>query len=202
MAIRKVMIWPEAVLSQKAVEVQVFDQALEALVKDMFDTMYDASGVGLAAPQVGVSQRVLVIDLNPDQSRNKKMAEELLLMGFKGPQTFINPEIIASSGTIIWEEGCLSVPEYVDEVERAETVTVRAYDLQGQVFEQTVHNLFAVAIQHELDHLNGKVFVEYLSKNKRDKVKQQMRAITSHTDDYYRDRKMQKLMETLPLPLK
>jgi len=190
MAIRKVVIWPDPVLSQKAAPVVQFDESLKQLVIDMFDTMYDAHGVGLAAPQVGISQRVLVIDLSPDPSKQDlKDQEELKKIGFDKPLVFINPEITTQSGRIVWEEGCLSVPGISEEVTRAETLKVRAQDVDGQFFEKEVSRLYAVAIQHEIDHLDGKVFVEYLSRLKRDIIKRKMIKIRQSTSDYYKEHK-------------
>ncbi len=188
MSIRKVVIWPDPILAQIA-KPSAVDSALKALVRDMFDTMYDANGVGLAAPQIGVSERVLVIDLNPRGKRTKKDLEELKAQGFTGPRAFVNPEIIKREGTLIWEEGCLSVPGINEEVERSEIITVRALDENGKPFELTANDLYAVAIQHELDHLNGKVFVDYLSRLKRDMVKKKMTKIQKETDDYYGDKR-------------
>ncbi len=185
MAVRKVVIWPDPVLSAVAKPVAKVDDATRALIRDMFDTMYFANGVGLAAPQVGVSQRILVIDLNPKgRARGEELAD-LNAQGFDGPRAFINAEIIKKDGVLIWEEGCLSVPGINEEVERAEHVVVRALDEHGKVFEKEMTGLYAVAIQHELDHLNGKVFVEYLSRLKRDVIKKKMQKIQLSGEDYY-----------------
>lgn len=189
MAIRKVVIWPDPVLSTVAKDVAEFTPDTKKLIEDMFETMYDASGVGLAAPQVGVSQRILVIDLNPSGSVKGEELSTLTKNGFDGPRAFVNPEIIAREGSIIWEEGCLSVPGYNDEVERSEKVTVKALGADGKPFEKTVTGLYAVAIQHEMDHLNGKVFVEYLSRLKREIVRKKMVKIQKDTDDFYGDKR-------------
>jgi len=188
MTVRKVVIWPDPVLSTPAKAVASVDDKIRTLVRDLFDTMYFANGVGLAAPQVGVGQRILVIDLNPKGRSTKEDKEDFEKQGFDGPRAYINPEIIAREGDLIWEEGCLSVPGINEEVERAETVTVKALDENGKTFEKTVHGLYAVALQHELDHLNGKVFVEYLSRLKRDLIKKKMQKIRSSTEDYYGDK--------------
>jgi peptide deformylase len=172
--------------------VQGVSEEHRRLVRDLFDTMYFAHGVGLAAPQVGVSERVLVIDLDPRGSRKPDEIEALRSQGFAGPQAFINPEIVHTEGELIWEEGCLSVPGINDEVKRADTVTIRALNLEGEVFEKTVSGLYAVAVQHELDHLNGKVFVEYLSRLKRELIKKKMVKLRRETDDYYADRAAEK----------
>jgi peptide deformylase len=187
MAIRKVVIWPDPVLSAVAKPVEKVSDETRALVRDMFDTMYFANGVGLAAPQVGVSQRILVIDLNPRGSAQGEELDDLKAQGFTGPRCFINAEIVKKDGELVWEEGCLSVPGINEEVKRAEHVVVRALDEKGETFELEARGLFAVAIQHEMDHLNGKVFVEYLSRLKRDVIKKKMVRLQSSTDDYYRD---------------
>ena len=188
MAIRKVVIWPDPVLTTVAKPLEKVDASTATLVRDMFDTMYFANGVGLAAPQVNVSARVLVIDLNPKGHVKPDDLEQLKHQGFDGPKAYINPEIIHREGTIIWEEGCLSVPGVNDEVERAETIVVRALGGDGKVFEKTVSGLYAVAIQHEIDHLDGKVFVDYLSRLKRDLILKRMNKIRQETTDYYGDR--------------
>jgi len=129
---------------------------IRQLIADMAETMYEAPGIGLAATQVNVHQRVVVIDTSEDKSA-------LLAL--------INPEIIARSGEQVCEEGCLSVPGIYDKVSRSETVRVRALDQQGKTFELDAEGLLAVCIQHELDHLEGKVFVEYLSQLKQTRIK-------------------------------
>lgn len=187
MSIRKVVIWPDPVLSAVAKPVEKVDDNVRALIRDMFDTMYFANGVGLAAPQVGVSQRILVIDLNPKGRAKGEELEDLKAQGFDGPRAFINAEIIKKDGELVWEEGCLSVPGINEEVTRAEHVVVRALDENGKVFEKEMAGLYAVAIQHELDHLNGKVFVEYLSRLKRDVIKKKMIKIQETSDDYYKE---------------
>jgi len=130
-------------------------------VADMADTMYEAPGVGLAATQVDIHERIVVIDVSDEQN-------ELMV--------FINPEIIwASAETKSWREGCLSVPEFYDEVERPAQIRLKALDLDGKEFEVEADGLLAVCLQHELDHLQGKVFVEYLSLLKRTRISQKMK---------------------------
>src|SRR5690606_1011188 len=123
-----------------------------------------------------VHKRVLVIDLDPhgEAAKDAEVAADLASWGFKGPVALINPEIVAAEGEILWQEGCLSVPGINEEVKRKERVKVRALDRDGQPFEIDAAGLFAVASQHEMDHLRGKVFVEYLSKLKRDVIKRKM----------------------------
>jgi peptide deformylase len=176
MALREIKIWPDPVLQQSAAQVAIVDEGVRALVGDLFDTMYHANGVGLAANQIGVPRRVLVIDLDPRNERrdDPELASDLKASGFHGPQAFINPEIIAAEGEILWEEGCLSVPGVNETVRRRAQVTVRAQDVDGRVFEQQATGLYAVAIQHETDHLDGRVFVEYLSRLKQDVIRRRM----------------------------
>ena len=176
MAIRKIRIWPDPALSEVAKPVETFDKELTTLVTDMFETMYKANGVGLAATQIAVPLRVLIIDLDPqeDARTEPEIAAELELFGFKGPQEFINPEIIKAEGEITWEEGCLSVPGYTENVQRKASVTVRAFNRHGEEFTIDCTGLYSVALQHEIDHLDGRVFVEYLSKLKKDVVKRKM----------------------------
>ncbi len=184
MAKLPIHIWPDPVLSTRADEVKVFDDALRTMVGDMFETMADARGIGLAANQVGILQRVLIVDLDPenDAAGDPELAEQLKEWGYEKPMVLINAEITSSHGKITWEEGCLSVPGVTEKVDRAESVTVKACDEFGKPFTLEAHGLFAVCIQHELDHLNGRVFVEYLSKLKRDLIKRRMiKAKAEHT---------------------
>jgi peptide deformylase len=141
--------------------VQQVDARIKKIVADMAETMYDAPGVGLAATQVDIHERIVVIDVSDEQNQ---------LM------VFINPEIIwASPEKKTWREGCLSVPEFYDEVERPSEIKVRALDIDGKEFELDADGLLAVCLQHELDHLQGKVFVEYLSILKRTRISQKMK---------------------------
>ena len=156
MARLDILQYPDARLHTVARPVVEVDARIRKLVDDMAETMYDAPGIGLAATQVNVHERVLVIDIS--ESR-----DEL--------RVFINPEIVAESGREESEEGCLSVPGFFDKVQRAERVTVRALDRDGKPFELEADGLLAVCIQHEMDHLVGKVFVDYLSNLKRNRIK-------------------------------
>jgi peptide deformylase len=152
MAIRTILYLPDSRLRMVAQPVVTFDDNLQTLIDDMFDTMYDARGVGLAAPQIGVSLRLSVIDIIGDKK------EQLVI---------INPEIISSHGEKQFDEGCLSVPGAYDTVIRAEKVTVKALDRKGNPFEITGQDLLGECLQHEIDHLNGKLFVDLLSPLKR-----------------------------------
>ncbi|HAT1787308.1 TPA: peptide deformylase [Legionella pneumophila] len=152
MAIRKILYLPDERLRKIAKPVETFDESLQTLINDMFDTMYDARGVGLAAPQIGVSLRLSVIDIVGDKK------EQIVI---------VNPEIVSSHGEKEFEEGCLSVPGAYDTVVRAEIVTVKALDRFGKPFEITGEGLLAECLQHEIDHMNGKLFVDMLSPLKR-----------------------------------
>ncbi|RYF58526.1 MAG: peptide deformylase [Comamonadaceae bacterium] len=157
MSLLPILQYPDPRLHKVAKPVAKVDDRIRKLVRDMAETMYDAPGIGLAATQVDVHERVVVIDLSED---NKHL------------QVFINPEILWSSPERkTYEEGCLSVPGVYDEVERPASVKVRALDDQGKAFEIDAEGLLAVCIQHEIDHLNGKVFVEYLSRLKQDRIR-------------------------------
>lgn len=156
------MIWPDPRLREKALPVEKVDDACRQLVEDMFETMYAADGVGLAAPQIGVLQRVVVLDTSPIDESTR-------------PFAMINPEILHSEGQIRWQEGCLSIPGEAEEVLRAAKVRVRFLDLEGRQQELEAEGILAVAIQHECDHLNGVVFVDYLSSLKRERIRKRMR---------------------------
>ncbi|MBW9334633.1 peptide deformylase [Herbaspirillum sp. RU 5E] len=157
MALLNILRYPDPRLHKVAVPVTVFDERIKKLVADMAETMYAAPGVGLAASQVDVHEQVVVIDVS-DEGKNL--------------QVFINPEILwASEEKRVYDEGCLSVPGIYDGVERPARVKVRAFDADGKVFEVDADELLAVCIQHEMDHLKGKVFVEYLSPLKRNRIK-------------------------------
>lgn len=160
MPLLNILRYPDPRLHKIAKPVTVFDARLKKLIKDMADTMYEAPGVGLAASQVDVHQQLVVIDTSDTQ-------DDL--------RVFINPEILwASSETKVYDEGCLSVPGVYDGVERPAQVKVRALDADGTPFEISADGLLAVCIQHEIDHLRGKVFVEYLSPLKRNRIRARM----------------------------
>lgn len=156
MALLNILRYPDARLHKTAAPVTVFDEALKRLVQDMTQTMYAAPGVGLAATQVDVHKQVIVVDVSERQ-------DSLVVL--------VNPEIVEASGISDIEEGCLSVPGVYDIVERAERVKVRAYDQNGNPFTLEAQGLLAVCIQHEMDHLKGKVFVEHLSQLKQQRVR-------------------------------
>lgn len=161
MALLNVLCYPDPRLHQVAKPVAQVDARIKKIVADMADTMYDAPGVGLAATQVDIHERIVIIDISDEQNDLK---------------VFINPEIIWSSPeTKSWREGCLSVPDFYDEVERPSQVRVKALDVNGKQFELDADGLLAVCLQHELDHLQGKVFVAYLSILKRTRISQKLK---------------------------
>lgn len=159
MAILDVLTYPDPLLSRVAEPVKIIDNKIKKLVDDMVETMYAAPGIGLAATQVGELKRMMVIDVSEEKNQLR---------------VFINPELIKKEGTAINEEGCLSVPGFYDKVERAETVMVTALDREGQRFTINASGMLAVCIQHEIDHLDGKVFVEYLSPLKSNRIKNKL----------------------------
>jgi peptide deformylase len=168
MAIRPILTVPDPVLKQRSEPVERVDDELRALMDDMLETMYDAPGIGLAAIQIGVPKRIIVMDLaRPEED--------------KQPRYFVNPEILwRSEETAPYEEGCLSVPEIYDEVERPARVRLRYMNYQGETVEEDADGLYAVCIQHEMDHLEGVLFIDHLSRLKREqavkKVKKLIRA--------------------------
>jgi peptide deformylase len=163
MAIRRIYETPDPVLRQISKPVETFDDALKTLVTDMLETMYEAPGIGLAAVQVGVPVRLLVIDLQePEQEGGEPVRD---------PRVFINPEILWHSDTEVpYTEGCLSVPEQYAEVMRPDKIRARWQDVDGKTLEQEIEGLLAVCLQHEMDHLNGVLFIDHLSRLKRDMV--------------------------------
>jgi peptide deformylase len=159
MAKLPILEFPDPRLRTVARPVAKVDDALRRLIDDMFETMYEAPGIGLAATQVDVHQQLLVLDVSEEHNH---------------PQVFINPEILQASGSQVYQEGCLSVPGIYADVKRADTITVKALDRDGKPFELTADGLLAVCIQHEMDHLAGKVFVDYLSPLKRALVRKKL----------------------------
>jgi len=161
-----ILHFPDPLLRQKARPVDTFDAELRRLVDDMFETMYAAPGIGLAAVQVNVAKRVIVIDVSEDKS---------------APLCLINPELLESHGEEKMEEGCLSVPGIYEPVTRAQSVRVRFHDRNGERVERDFDGLLAVCVQHEMDHLDGKLFVDYLSRLKRDRIRKKMEKLRQQT---------------------
>jgi len=161
------MIYPivkfgNPVLEKPAEPVTVFDGELKKLVEDMFESMYEAKGVGLAAPQIGISKRLAVIDVTFKEDPNAKLV-------------LVNPQVIHTEGKFRQTEGCLSIPEFREPVTRAKKVTIRAQDLNGEWFEKTGEDLLARAFLHETDHLNGKLYISHISALKRDLIKRRIK---------------------------
>ena len=159
MAKLTVLHYPDPNLRKPGQTVAEIDAGIRQLATDMLETMYAENGIGLAATQVNVQQRVVVIDLSPERN---------------SPMYLVNPEILESHGTEQMEEGCLSVPDFYDLVERAEWIRFRYQDLDGEVHEQETDGLLAVCVQHEIDHLNGRLFVDYLSPLKRKRFEKKL----------------------------
>jgi peptide deformylase len=170
MALMRIYHYPEPVLAQKAAPINEIDDTVRQLALDMAETMYAAPGVGLAAPQVGVSQRLIVLDCSGSD-------EEPLLI------TAVNPEIVEAEGESFEEEGCLSVPGYYCKIKRSAEVTVRYLDIDGTQQTLATEGLLAVAFQHEIDHLNGKLFVDYLSPLKRGLFKKRYKKILEQMEE-------------------
>lgn len=160
MALLPVLRYPDPRLHRVAARVTRVDNEVRKLIKDMADTMYAAPGIGLAATQVDVHQRIIVIDISETRDQLR---------------VFINPEILEASGQAEWEEGCLSVPGIYEKVRRAQHIKVQALDAEGERFTLEAEDLLAVCIQHEMDHLEGKVFVEYLSRLKQQRILAKLR---------------------------
>ena len=158
MTIKPLIILPDPILRQVSDPLEQVDDAVRALYQDMLDTMYDAPGIGLAAIQVGIPKRMLVIDLSKDDEEKK-------------PQVFINPEILQTSDErSTYEEGCLSIPDYYAEVERPSRISVKHVGLDGKEQITEAEGLLATCLQHEIDHLNGVLFIDYISRLKREMV--------------------------------
>ena len=162
--VHRVVKWPEPVLAERGAEVTAFDERLRTLVDEMFESMYEAQGIGLAAPQIGISERITVIDVSFKKNPEDKLA-------------LINPEVIEAEGKQVEEEGCLSLPDIREKVSRAAWVKVRAQDVTGKYFEVEGDELLARALQHEIDHLDGVLFIDRLSRLKRELVLRKIRKL-------------------------
>ncbi len=159
MSTLNILHFPDPRLRIKAKPVEIFDAALRTLIDDMFETMYAAPGVGLAATQVDIHKRLLVVDVSEDQD---------------APHAFVNPRIVTRGGVSVHDEGCLSFPGIYEQVERESHITVVAQDGDGQPFTLEAEGLMAVCIQHEIDHLDGKLFVDYISELKRGRIRKKL----------------------------
>ena len=168
MALLEILHFPDPRLRKRARPVDRVDAQILQTVEDMFATMYAEAGIGLAATQVNIQQKIIVIDVSAE--KNVRLC-------------LINPQIVATQGEEETQEGCLSVPGFFENVSRAEQITVKALNLDGNVITQTAQGLLAVCIQHEIDHLNGKLFVDYLSPLKRERIKNKLLKQKRHRDD-------------------
>src|SRR5215813_10056747 len=171
MALRDILILPDKRLRQVSDPVKKIDAGLRKLIEDMFETMYEAPGIGLAAIQVGTPKRIITMDLAKKEEPRK-------------PQVFINPEILwTSPEKATYEEGCLSIPEFYGEVERPAQVKVKYLDIEGETREVEANGLLATVLQHEIDHLNGVLFIDHLSKLKRDRVIKKFAKVAKRADE-------------------
>ena len=162
--VRDILIWPDPLLKQQALPVDKVDDGIRRLLDDMSETMYAADGVGLAAPQVGVLKRCIVIDTSPRQEGQKLIH-------------LVNPRIVRAEGETVYTEGCLSIPGEAEDVDRFAKVWVRALDYRGKPFEMEAEDLLSIAVQHEHDHLEGTVFVDHLSSLKRELIRRRMKKL-------------------------
>jgi peptide deformylase len=169
MALLEILEYPDPRLRQSAEPVAVVDDAVRKLAADMLETMYAAPGIGLAAIQVNVPRRVIVADVSDAGD---------------APRVLVNPEVLEADGLEVTQEGCLSVPGFFEEVERAERIRFRALDLHGELIEEDADGLFAVCIQHEIDHLDGKLFVDYLSQLKRSRIRKKLQKSRRESVDH------------------
>lgn len=166
MTLLGILKYPDPFLKTKAKKVESVDDSVRALISDMTETMYQARGIGLAATQVGVDKRVVVLDV-PDDEERRERGKNLIAL--------VNPEILEASGSVKYEEGCLSVPGINADVERAANIRVRALNREGNTVEFEAEGLFAIALQHEIDHIDGILFIDRLSRLKRDMIKRRLK---------------------------
>jgi len=169
MAVRDIVIWPDPVLTTRSEPVEAVTDDMQALFDDMAETMYAADGLGLAAPQIGLGKRIFVVDTSSRQKEGEEAPEG------PGLLFFVNPEIVVAEGSTLFEEGCLSLPGITVEIERHTHVVMRALDRHGKPFEVDAEGLFAIALQHELDHLDGRLLVDRLSALKRELTRKKMK---------------------------
>jgi len=162
MAVLEIVSYPNSTLTRRAEEVEKVDGKIRKLISDMADTMYATGGVGLAAPQVGVSKRVIVVDVSPYDPSASLIS-------------IVNPEVVSEAGEVLHEEGCLSVPECVEGIKRSQWVKIRGLDERGREIEVEGEGMLAIALQHEIDHLNGRVILDRMSRIKRDLYKKRLK---------------------------
>jgi peptide deformylase len=174
----KVLRYPEPILLKTAPAIKQFDEKLKTLALSMLDTMYTAPGIGLAAPQIGQSMRMMVLDVDfSREDKTDKNGDKVKVIVDIKPQIFVNPEIIESAGKIKYEEGCLSLPKIFEDVERFATIKLKYHDLNGSEHFLEADELLSICIQHEIDHLNGIVFIDHLSRLKKSFCKKKLMKI-------------------------
>ena len=198
MAKLEILTYPNPILREVSVPVEKFTPQLKTLVNDMLETMYHANGIGLAAPQVGELIQLLVIDTRPqDEKKRRYNYDEMTELEKKisQPLVLINPQIVKGYGKTTFDEGCLSVPSFFDTVERFEKIDVKAFDVDGKEFTFTVDGLLAICIQHEMDHLQGTLFIDHLSFLKSNKIKNQIKKNGYPKPDAEDDKKSKKEKE-------
>jgi len=187
MALRRILTYPDPFLRKKCAPVEEIDGEVLELLDDMAETMYGARGVGLAASQIGVDKRVVVIDISPRQTEADEEGEEDEETEYEGPGLIelINPEIISSEGEVIAEEACLSIPGFTSDVKRKQRVVIEAYNREGQLMEIEASELLARVFQHEIDHLDGVLFIDRLSRLKRELIKRKIEKVLGKEEKRY-----------------
>lgn len=185
MAHRKILTYPDPFLRKKCAPVEEIDGEVLKLLDDMAETMYGARGVGLAASQIGVDKRVVVIDISPRNTEADEEGEEETEYEGPGLIELINPEIISSEGEVIAEEACLSIPGFTSDVKRKQRVVIEAYNREGQLMEIEAEELLARVFQHEIDHLDGILFIDRLSRLKRELVKRKIEKVFGKEEKRY-----------------
>jgi peptide deformylase len=201
----EILTYPNPLLREVSVPVTKFDAKLKKLVDDMMETMYDAKGIGLAAPQVGELIQLLVIDTRPREEEERRYAyDDLTDLEKQLPQplVLINPVIVKGHGSTTFDEGCLSVPSFFETVKRFEKVDMKAFDVNGKEFTFTVDGLLAICIQHEMDHLSGTLFIDHISFMKANKIKNQIKKSGYPTPEELEDAKKKKRAEKQKLESK
>jgi peptide deformylase len=174
MASRKILIYPDPFLRKKCATVKEIDGEVLMLLDDMVETMYEARGVGLAASQIGVDKRVAIIDITPRKAEDEETGEDEIEYDGPGLLELINPRIVSSEGDVTAGEACLSIPGFVSDVKRKQRVTIEAYNRKGELMEIEAQNLLARVFQHEIDHLDGILFIDRLSRLKRELLKKKI----------------------------
>jgi peptide deformylase len=191
----EILTYPNPLLREVSEPVKEFGPELKKLAEDMLETMYDANGIGLAAPQVGKLLQMLVIDTRPrdlESSRYENDEQTDLESKIKQPLILINPEVVKGEGKTTFDEGCLSVPSFFESVERFEKIEVKAFDLNGKEFRLVTDGLLAICIQHEMDHLAGTLFIDHISFTKSNKIKNTIKKSGYPTKEEIEEKRSQK----------